>query len=102
MNTQLNKYLNKVSRAQTKGELVAKLNTMDRSLAADGLRIAMSMTDGDFIEWKDGLARYNNGETNSEAWENKYLDLLIPTPVAKMRLFLEEVEPYEFEGRDYA
>ena len=90
MRTQLEKYIAKVSKAKSKGELLAKLRSMDVSLAAGGLAIAEAMTEEDFTAWRNGVQRYLDGVGNPSTWEDQYLDLLIPTPVALMQRFLEE------------
>lgn len=95
MRTQLEVYLSKVSVAKTKGELLAKLRSMDVTMAAGGLAIAEAMTDEDFTAWRNGVKRYMDGTGNPSTWEDRYLDLLIPTPVARMQRFLEEGDEEE-------
>lgn len=90
MRTQLEKYIDKVAKAKTKGELLAKLRSMDVSMAAGGIIIAEGMTDEDFVEWRNGVKRYLDGTGNPSTWEERWLDLLIPTPVALMQRFLED------------
>lgn len=95
MNTQLIVYLDKLANASTREELWDALCEVDPGLAAEGMEIVAKMDELGFDEWHSGMINYMTGVSNDEAWEDKYLDLLIPTPIARMALLMEEGGPPE-------
>lgn len=80
------RYHEALNKAETREELIDVLVSMDDGYSHVPLEVLSQLTDDDFEAWRAGLANERMGVSNEDWWYERFLDLLVPPPFARLLL----------------